>query len=286
MSATLDSALYLAARGGRVFPLHSIRCDSAGRSVCTCGDPACTQPGKHPIGALVPNGVTNATTNLQTVERLFNRAPYANVGLATGRTVVLDVDPRHGGDASLEALEAQHGPLPETTRALTGGGGWHVLFRAPAGVEIRNSAGKLAPGLDVRGTGGYVVAPPSLHASGRRYEWSVDHHPDEVPPAEMPAWLVTVLAEPAGGGAARTTSDWRKLVAEGVPEGGRNPAVAALTGHLLRRYVDPVVVYELIHAWNATRCQPPLDAAEVDKVVLSITRREMKRQEARNDLHD
>lgn len=277
---TLASAHYLAARRGRVFPLHGIRCDSAGRSVCTCGDPACSQPGKHPIGALVPHGVTDATTNPQTIERWFNKAPFANVGLATGRTVVLDVDPRHGGDASLEALETTHGAFPETTRALTGGGGWHILFRAPEGVEVRNSAGKLGPGLDIRGTGGYVVAPPSLHASGRRYEWSVDHHPDEVPPVEMPAWLVTALAEPATGGTGRGPSEWRKLVSEGVLEGGRNPAIAALTGHLLRRYVDPVVAYELVQAWNATRCQPPLDPAEVDKIVLSITRTEFKRRGA------
>lgn len=278
MSVILDSALYLAARGGRVFPLHGIRQENAGRSVCTCGDPACAQLGKHPIGALVPNGVTNATNNPQTIQRWFSKAPYANVGLATGRTVVLDVDPRHGGDASLQALEAQHGAFPVTTRAITGSGGQHILFRPPAGVEIRNSAGKLAPGLDVRGIGGYIVAPPSLHASGRHYAWDVDGHPDEVPPAEMPAWLITALAEPAGTGAARAPSQWRKLVSEGVPEGGRNPTVAALTGHLLRRYVDPVIVYELVQSWNATRCQPPLDPTEVDKIVLSITRTEFRRR--------
>lgn len=185
----LDAALYLTRHGAKVFPLHGMREDSTGRLICTCGNAGCTDAGKHPMAKLAPRGLTNATQHEHIVRHWFTVAPFANIGLATGPSVVLDVDPRHGGDASLDALEAEHGPLPATTRALTGGGGQHIFFRPPAGVEIRNSAGDnggLAPGLDVRGTGGYIVAPPSLHASGRSYAWSVDHHPDDVPPAPMP----------------------------------------------------------------------------------------------------
>lgn len=256
----LDAALYLTARGGKVFPLHGMRPDASGRLVCTCGNPACDDAGKHPMAKFAPSGLKNATAHEHIVRHWFTAEPLANVGLVTGRTIALDVDPRHGGDVSLEALEAEHGPLPLTTRALTGGGGQHIFFKVPAGIEIRNSTGDsggLAPGLDIRGSGGYVVAPPSLHMSGRTYAWSVDHHPDEVAPADMPAWLVQALQQPSTG-TARDPSIWRQLVAEGVREGGRNTAVTRLTGHLLRRYVDAEVAHELVQSWNLARCRPPL----------------------------
>ncbi|MCJ2014979.1 bifunctional DNA primase/polymerase [Methylobacterium sp. J-076] len=284
MSTTLDAALYLVRRGGRVFPLHGMRHDSAGRFLCTCGKPDCDDAGKHPLAKLAPSGLNNATSHEHIVRHWFTNAPFANVGLATGHTIVLDVDPRHGGDASLEALEAEHGLLPETTRALTGGGGQHIFFRPPEGVEIRNSTGDnggLAPGLDIRGTGGYIVAPPSLHASGRQYAWSVDHHPDEVPPAPMPAWLVAALARPRNGRAGRDPSEWRRLVAMGVGEGNRNTAVSRLSGLLLRRWVDAEVTHELVQAWNIARCRPPLSPEEVTKIVGSIARKELQRREGR-----
>ena len=281
----LDAALYLARHGAKVFPLHGVREDSTGTLVCTCGKIGCRDAGKHPMAKLAPRGLINATTTEPIVRAWFTAAPFANIGMATGKTVVLDVDPRHGGDASLDALEAEHGPLPATTRALTGGGGQHILFRTPVGIEIRNSAGDqggLAPGLDIRGTGGYIVAPPSRHASGRYYAWSVDHHPDEVPPAEMPTWLVRALSRSGEGGAARDPSEWRNLVAEGVSDGGRNVAVSKLTGHLLRRYVDPEVAHELVQAWNETRCRPPLTPEEVTKTVGSIAKKELQRREVRD----
>ena len=287
MSDRLDAALYLVSRGAKVFPLHGMRQDSAGRLICTCGNPACEDAGKHPLSKLAPSGVNNATTHEHIVRHWFTTAPFANVGLATGKTVVVDVDPRHGGDASLEALEAQHGPLPETTRTITGSGGQHIFFRPPEGVRIKNSVGGnggLAPGLDIKSTGGYVVAPPSLHASGRHYAWSVDHHPDEVSPAPMPTWLVQALAQTGGDGSARDPSMWRDLVANGVSEGGRNTAVSRLSGHLLRRWVDAEVTHELVQAWNEVRCRPPLSPEEVTKIVGSIARKELQRREARGGI--
>lgn len=284
MSDRLEAALYLASRGGRVFPLHGVRPNAEGRFVCTCGKADCPDAGKHPMAKLAPRGLTNATNDEKVVRRWFTCEPLANVGLLTGPTVVLDVDPRHGGDTSLQALEAEHGSLPETCRSITGGGGEHVFFRPPAGVKIRNSIGDkggLAPGLDIRSTGGYIVAPPSLHVSGRSYAWSVDHHPDDVPPAPMPDWMVQALGQSIAG-TARDPSEWRRLVAEGVAEGGRDVAVTRLAGHLMRRYVDPGVVHELLQVWNEARCQPPLSAAQVTKAVGSIARIELRRREARN----
>lgn len=277
----LREALRLISYGLGVFPLQGMRQGSSGRLVCTCGSPKCEHPGKHPLARLAPKGLKNATTCAATVERWFTQVRLANIGLATGPVVVLDVDPRHGGDESLRLLEAEHGPLPLTCRVLTGGGGEHIFFLPPDGIEIRNSAGLLAPGLDIRGVGGYVVAPSSLHASGRAYEWSVDHHPDETPLAPMPDWMVAALVRPQPG-EARPASAWRQLISEGVTNGSRNDAVTRLTGHLLRRFVDPEMVHELVQAWNLARCAPPLQPEEVTKAVASIARKELKRREARD----
>ena len=279
----LSEALHLIGYGLRVFPLQGMHLNRNGKLVCTCGSPKCEHPGKHPLPRFAPNGLKNANTCAQTVGRWFTQAPLANIGLATGPVTVLDVDPRHDGDESLRRLEAGHGPLPQTWRVLTGGGGEHIFLLSPDGIEIRNSAGLLGSGLDIRGAGGYVVAPSSLHASGRTYEWSVDHHPDETPLAPMPDWMIAALVRPQEG-AARPASEWRDLLSEGVTNGSRNNAVTRLTGHLLRRYVDPVMVHELMQAWNQVRCAPPLQPEEVTKAVASIARKECKRREARDGI--
>lgn len=124
-----------------------------------------------------------------------------NVGIATGKVsgcFVLDLDGAEG-EATLAELVAQYGDLPTTVSAKTGRGR-HLYFRYPEGVEIRNKAshaadGNVLQGLDVRGDGGYVVAPPSLHPDGSSYEWT--NSPDDMPMADAPDWLVTLFATPA-----------------------------------------------------------------------------------------
>ena len=149
---------------------------------------------------------------------------------------MIDVDPRHDGDASLAQLEADHGEIPPSWRVSTGGGGLHIYLKAPMGIAIRNSAGLLGAGIDVRGCGGYVVAPPSKHISGGQYSWQ--SHQNLAP---MPDWLIAALAAPRIKPVL--TSDrlgtWRELVRNGVAEGRRNDAVAKLSGLLLRGGLDP-----------------------------------------------
>jgi hypothetical protein len=117
--------------------------------------------------------------------------PAAQASISGGRLVVVDIDPRHGGDNTILGLERRFGELPETWHFLTGGGGAHILFRHPGG-SIKNGAGSLGDGLDVRADGGFIVAPPSRHISGRRHAVSVDHDPDEVPLADLPSWLASM----------------------------------------------------------------------------------------------
>lgn len=256
--------------GWAVLPLHSTK---DGR--CTCGNPGCASPGKHPI---TPHGVKDANKDPTVITRWWRRWPWANVGVATGAAsgvFVLDVDGTAGRE-SLAELEEKHGKLPDTIEQITGSGGRHILFKYP-GQPIANKV-CLAPGLDVRGDGGYIVAPPSLHVSGRRYEWEVSSRPGAVPLAEAPGWLLELLQPVGGQGMSRTTEGWRHLVAEGVEEGKRNTTIASLAGHLLRHYIDPYVTLDLLLAWNRQRCRPPLPDEEVVTTINSVAKLEAMRR--------
>ena len=212
------------------------------------------------------------------IQDWFRRWPRANIGIVTGAIsglVVIDIDPQHDGDESLARLEREHGPLPHTVEAITGGGGRHLYFAHPGG-QARNKAG-LAAGIDLRGDGGYVVAPPSIHPSGRAYVWEVSHHPDETAVAPLPYWLLQRVVD----GSARLghpLAHWRELAHHGVAEGARNSTIASFAGHLLWHGVDPEVALELLACWNAQRCRPPLPEDELLRVVESIARLHAREQ--------
>lgn len=204
------------------------------------------------------------------VQDWFRRWPAGNVGIVTGAIsglVVLDIDAGHGGDESLAALTLEHGRLPHTIEAITGGGGRHLYFAHPGG-EVANKVG-LAPGIDLRADGGYVVAPPSVHGSGGVYAWVKGHAPEQTGLAPLPDWLLNE----ARSGEQRhghTLEHWRYLVKQGVAEGQRNNSIASLSGHLLWRGVDADVTQELLLCWNRVRCRPPLSDDEVARTVESI----------------
>jgi len=209
---------------------------------------------------------------LTEVRDWYRQWPDANVGVITGAVsnlLVLDIDPGHGGNDSLAQWADRHGPLPETIAAATGGGGRHYYFAHPGG-ELRNRVA-IAPGIDLRGDGGMVVAPPSLHPSGRRYAWVEGHDPKTLALAPPPAWLLHLLGRRTALRGHPLTW-WRELVRHGVGEGGRNNTIASLAGHLLFHGVDHEVISELLLCWNRVRCRPPLDDAEVLRTVDSIIR--------------
>ena len=248
-------ALALAKKGVRVFP--------------------CTPRGKTPA---VAGGCNAATTNEQTIVQWWQHIPDANIGIATGAPsgiFVVDVD-GIDAEAELRKLEAQHGTLPASVEAITARGR-HIYFRMPA-TDVRNSTGKIASGVDVRGTGGFVVAPPSVHPSGRRYTWSVD---SASAIAEAPAWLLAKIAPSNGSKSGTPPSGWRDLI-KGVSEGARDCSLTKLTGYLLRRHVDPFITLELIRIFNATRCAPPLSDKDVERIVSSVAGLELKRRQAGN----
>jgi len=209
----------------------------------------------------------------------YGRWPDANVAIVTGVVsglVVLDVDAGHGGAQSLVGLEAAHGPLTRTITAATGGGGRHLYFSHPGGI-VHNKVG-LAPGIDVRGDGGCVIAPPSLHPKGRRYAWVPGCAPGEEALAPLPLWLGQLL-RPGQGRPRHPLTHWRALVRRQIPEGERNNTIASLAGHLFWHGVDAEVVFELLEAWNREHCEPPLPVEEVARVVESIARLHERRSE-------
>lgn len=204
------------------------------------------------------------------VQEWYKHWPESNVGIVTGvisGLVVLDIDPKHDGDISLERLIRKQGSLPSTLEAVTGSGGRHLYFSHPGGI-VRNKVG-LAPGIDLRGDGGCIVAPPSIHASGKAYYWLEGHDPKHADPAPMPEWL---LREATGyrKNPGHTLDYWQKLVKEGITQGARNTTIASLAGHLLWHGVDTDLALELLLCWNRERCRPPLPEEEVVRTVHSI----------------
>jgi hypothetical protein len=198
-ASRVAAALAAAGRGWSVIPLHTPR-----SGVCSCGRASCSAPGKHSRVAWKRRMREEADIGL--IERWWRRWPDANLGVVTGAVsglVVLDVDPRHGGFDSLAVLEAVHGPIGPTVGASTGGGGEHLYFRHPQTFVPCRS---IAPGLDVKGDGGLVVCPPSVHLSGHLYRWRPGCAPGEVALAELP-WWVRVAAkrsDPTATGARPT----------------------------------------------------------------------------------
>lgn len=185
MNPVLRAALDAADRGWLVFPCHGID----RRLRCGCGRSDCTSPGKHP---LLKHGLTEASIEARRIASWWNRWPHANVAIRTGEAsqlVVVDVDPPRGLD-SLASLERANTPLDRARVVRTGSGGTHYYFKHPGGgARIGNRASSvLGAGIDVRGDGGYVIAPPSLHTSGRSYAWAAQNDP-----APVPAWLVELL---------------------------------------------------------------------------------------------
>ncbi len=161
---------------------------------CACGDTTRHAFGKHPR---VTRGVLAANSGHEQVLTWWHRWRMANIGIATGQgsgLIVLDVDPRNGGDDGLVDLERTVGKLPETATVNTGGGGLHFYFRHPGVRPVRNaSAFGGFPGLDLKADGGYVVAPPSNHQSGNTYLWDAVLHITETPPAPCPAAMLEIL---------------------------------------------------------------------------------------------
>lgn len=245
-----EAALGYAGRGIPVFPVHYLR----GDGVCSCGGPGVNprcKPGKHPI---TPAGHKGAMADAEIVAAWWTRHPDANIGTPTGRgtrLLVLDAD----GERGRRAL-ADLGYPEDAPRVRTGSGGMHVHLSYPEGEEVRNSASKLAPGLDVRGEGGYVLLPPSRNAGGP-YVWEVERN-GHLP--ECPSWLPILLAKGGKDGEGPKERFDTAAALAGLPEGERDDAIWRLACKLRNADVPRDMAEKLV-AEAASNCTPPFDPA-------------------------
>lgn len=167
--------------GWALFPVHYMD-----NGKCSCGNP-CGRPGKHPR---TKHGYKDASRDHTVIKSWWTRDSHSNVGVACGLSglIVIDVDPRNGGDWGLVELEKEKGELPKTLTSLTGGGGQHYIYKVPDGVE-RVKSRILKQGVELKSDGGYIVAPPSNHASGGHYVWDEGHGSITV----APLWMIEVV---------------------------------------------------------------------------------------------
>jgi hypothetical protein len=254
----VDAALAYARKGWPVLPLHSVS-----NGACTCRR-SCASPAKHPR---TRHGLKDASTDPEIIEGWWSRWTNANVGVLTGPEsgiVVLDVDPRHGGHNSLAGLLLSKGRrLPHTVVQQTGSGGQHILYKHPGG-QIKNSAGRLGAGLDIKADNGYIVAAPSRHISGGYYYWVCS--PDDVALQEMPQWLLElVVHQPNSPQLHHATTDR-------ITAGSRNDHLTSLAGSLRRNGSSRAVIETALLEENGKACDPPLADDEVRRIAESVAR--------------
>jgi len=214
-----------------------------------------------------PHGKKDATSDPRKVADWFPPDTNRNIGILTGersRLLVVDVDPRNGGDASFDRFERTYGTLPATKRAITGGGGFHLFFRLPENASGLSDHPSVADyeGVDIK-CDGYVVAAPSVHPdTGKSYAWDAA----DLPIAEAPAHLIELARGGKRGKAAVPPSNGL------IREGGRNSAMCSLAGSLRARGLGEEAIRAALLAENQVRCDPPLDPSEVERIARSIAR--------------
>lgn len=251
MTSTTDFAIYYASRGFYVFPVGK------DKKPLVDWDDLCTIDEKQ-------------------IRQWWDKQyPQAGIGLVTGAKsgiVAMDIDPRHGGNESIIRLMVDWGELPVTAETVTGGGGRHIIFIHP-GVHIGNKTNIPLPGLDFRGDGGYIVAPPSPHESGRRYEWAVGRKLSQTPLAPMPGWLTRLYLGPEP-----TQQEQQARIAAPVDKrigaGARNQTLASLAGTMRRRGIGADAIFQALLVENNNKCDPPLSHDEVMAIAKSVGRYE------------
>lgn len=268
-SPRLKSLLVFLDRGWPLLPLHYPIAEDR----CSCNKKDCSNAGKHPM---TQHGLHDASRDESQILKWWRSTPRANVGIVTGAVsgiVVLDIDPRHDAIRSLAELESKYGQMPETLKVRTGGDGWHYYFLHP-GVQIANKV-NLLPGLDFRGDGGYIIAPPSIHKSLRPYIW--EDETQQIAP--LPDWLLKILQQrptPHHVTKAETGGASTKNQTSYFGEGSRNNSLLSVGGFLKSRGAGVEEISQVLLTLNKSVCNPPLD----DKQVFHISACLQKYEEA------
>jgi RecA-family ATPase len=242
MPTLKESALHYAEQGFAVFPL-----------IPREKKPATT------------NGFKDATTDPKQISFWWDMDPNYNIGIATGKPsgglVVIDIDNGHGGNGSdsLRDWERNNHNLPDTCTALTGSGGVHLYYRDTE--EYRNKAGIL-DSVDVRGDGGYIVAPPSVHPNGGSYEWEVDHSPDDMKVTQADETVRKFLNPKK-----KEPKQEAKPVDDIFPKGKRVDSLVRMIGAMKNWGISDSAIKMAVQVENMRRCDPPLEIEELNREV-------------------
>lgn len=238
----LDAAIDYASRGLAVFPIKPRE--------------------KAPITA---HGVHEATTNFEQINKWWSRYPNANIGIACGKVsgglLVVDLDRKPNGVDGLDSLsewERENGELPETVRSITGTDGSHIFYRIDGAGKNRVN---LLPGVDIRSDGGYIVAPPSIHPNGNKYEWEYDPEEYEIAHGDE------VLDKLLNYGKKDKVDSF--TMPDKVGKGQRNDTMYKLACSLQARNLPDTVIRASMSAANSEMCDPPLSPDELDKIIES-----------------
>ena len=219
--------------------------------------------GKVPFAGT--RGCLEATTDRKGIQEWEALYAPCNWGVATGEVsdiFVVDIDDW----ASWVRLVQMNGDIGEPCISITPSGGCHLWYAMP-GEDIRNSTAQVAAGIDIRGTGGYVVAPPSRLPEGS-YHWDGDDSPERIDPGPAPDWLLRrIWAGRTEGGKKSPYVAPTKII-----EGGRNGELIRMAGACRHHGADPDEIEALLQSMNKRRCKPPLDPEEVRKIAWSTHR--------------
>lgn len=220
---------------------------------------------------LTKNGVLDATADVAQVEAWWTERPNANIGLSTDGLIAVDVE--SDDNPWLNANPERRISMTIGPVSMTPGSGLHYIYRQPAGRAWHNTVKKLAPDVDTRANGGYIVLPPSIVEGGKSYRWApsseLDIAPEHLP--EPPAWLVERLDTLAAG---TPTSPTGASGANEIPSGQRNGTLARLAGTMRRVGMSQAEILVALAQANADRCVPPLDQREVERIAGSVARYE------------
>ena len=229
----------------------------------------------HKKSPATKTGYKAATTSESQIEKWWTDMPDCNIGVATGASygglVVIDLDNHEGtgisGYESLKEWQRENGELPDTWTSITGSGGYHFIYKDTATHKCRTG---LYEGVDIRSEGGYIVAPPSLHPNGRRYEW--EQGPGDCGIAQADGRVKHFLMGPP----QRESGQRAFSMPETIPEGERTNALIRLIGSQRAKGLSDEAIKAAVSAENAARCVPPLTDQELEKMVFPALKKGWK----------
>ncbi|MFX0542650.1 bifunctional DNA primase/polymerase [Roseovarius sp. S4756] len=256
-SSITKAALAWVKQGAKIIALHGIYANGK----CTCGKPRCRNSGKHPIAELFPKGQNSATNNVGKIRQAFAKHPNANLGvILPSNLVALDVDGPEG-EAALRDLNLKNTPTVRTGR------GQHHYFKL---TQTLPKAKVSLPQVDIKDdANGYIVVPPSMHKSGKRYRWIRTKKPITPLPASFIRSLERVSKQ--------SVSLANKVK---IKAGGRNNELTGIAGFLRYRGLGETAISAALQALNVSVCNPPLDHDEVDRIAASVAKYEAGHEDA------